>query len=181
MKTVKIGRNPGNDVVLTDLKVSRFHCHITQYDNGSCQVFDVGSSNGTFVNGRRIFGQTGLSPNDVIRVGDTVLPWQNYFSSMEGNATPQVTVASQDQYPHTVLYQEQMGNPPAYVKEKGCGFGVASLVLGIVGVGPLAIVFGAVSLSRHESARGLAIAGLILGIVVTAIYTTLFFIYLSLL
>ncbi|MEM9862405.1 MAG: sigma 54-interacting transcriptional regulator [Myxococcota bacterium] len=48
-----IGSEAANDVRLADQTVSRFHCRITLDANGAC-LTDVGSSNGTFVNGMRV-------------------------------------------------------------------------------------------------------------------------------
>ena len=77
-------------------------------------------------------------------------------------------------------------NRPASAVPSGAGtspFGVASLVLGIVGIffaqiilGPLAIIFGAIGLNRASNAgrgRGTSIAGIVLGIIALAIFAGL--------
>lgn len=64
-----IGREAGNDLVLDDVGMSRRHALLTNC-GGVVQVADCGSSNGTFVNGRRISGPTDLRDGDVIEVGD---------------------------------------------------------------------------------------------------------------
>ena len=58
---------------------------------------------------------------------------------------------------------------PPEEEKKGCGFGVASLICGILGVNLLAIIFSIVALSRKEKNKGLGIAGLVLGIIWTII------------
>lgn len=55
--------------------------------------------------------------------------------------------------------------------QRTSGFAVASLVLGLLGIWPLAIIFGGVGISqtkkgRNVSGRGMAVAGLVLGIIV---------------
>ncbi len=50
---VTIGRDPGSDVVLDNMGVSRHHARIT-CEAGRCIIEDAGSSNGTFVNGARV-------------------------------------------------------------------------------------------------------------------------------
>jgi phosphoserine phosphatase RsbU/P len=50
---LKIGRNSENDVILNDPSISRFHAEIRP-QNGSFYVVDVGSKNGTIVNGERV-------------------------------------------------------------------------------------------------------------------------------
>ncbi|MGO9110322.1 MAG: FHA domain-containing protein [Thermoguttaceae bacterium] len=64
---VKIGRGPDADVQLDDVYVSRMHCEIA-VAGATLVVLDLGSTNGTFVNGVR----TELSPlrsDDVLTVG----------------------------------------------------------------------------------------------------------------
>jgi len=66
-----IGRAEDNDVVLAaDGQVSRVHAVLDRLGAG-WSIRDVGSSNGTFVNGRRLAGETVLDPGDEIRVGRT--------------------------------------------------------------------------------------------------------------
>lgn len=79
MQVVKIGRASGNDVIIADPKVSQFHCQIIQEDNGRFMLIDTNSTNGTYVNGILRRGEVALNPEDVIRVGDSALPWRNYF------------------------------------------------------------------------------------------------------
>ena len=78
MKVVTIGRDAGNDVVINDSKVSRHHTQIVS-ENGNFRIVDMNSTNGTFVNDRKINGETMLYPGETVRVGDTILQWQSYF------------------------------------------------------------------------------------------------------
>lgn len=92
MKVVTIGRSSQNEVTINDSKVSRHHCQIIQHDNGSFSLSDFGSTNGTYVNGKRVRGEVWLNPNDVVRIGDTTLQWRSYFpvtySRKKTNALP---------------------------------------------------------------------------------------------
>lgn len=82
MKVITIGRSTeNNDIVVNDEKVSRNHLQMVMDDNGNYSVVDLGSTNGTYVNGRRISGEVRLQPNDEVRIGQTVLSWKNYFAS----------------------------------------------------------------------------------------------------
>lgn len=83
MKSVTIGRSSKSDIVVRDSAVSQRHCQITQLDNGGYTLYDCGSTNGTFVNGKRISGQVALNISDVVQIGNTTLPWQKYFGSSE--------------------------------------------------------------------------------------------------
>lgn len=79
MEIKTIGRDLQNDIVINDCIVSRHHCQIIRDDSGRFQVVDLNSKNGTYVNGHRISGNVILSDKDVLRVGNTVLPWKSYF------------------------------------------------------------------------------------------------------
>src|SRR5947209_11574599 len=48
-----VGRDPGNDIILRDPKVSRHHAEIV-FERGFFVMHDLASANGTFVNGKRI-------------------------------------------------------------------------------------------------------------------------------
>lgn len=64
-----IGKAETNDVVLSeDTTVSHLHAALEQFGAGWC-LRDLGSRNGTFVNGERIFGDRTLRHGDEIRVG----------------------------------------------------------------------------------------------------------------
>jgi len=67
---VVVGRE-GCEVVLPDPEVSRRHAELTVVDDLPT-VTDLGSTNGTWVNGRRITAPTPIGPGDVLRFGNTV-------------------------------------------------------------------------------------------------------------
>jgi type II secretory ATPase GspE/PulE/Tfp pilus assembly ATPase PilB-like protein len=68
---ISIGRHAENKLVLDDNMASRFHCVIEKVPDGYL-LRDLGASNGTFVNGRKI-KSTLLQPGDVMRIGNTEL------------------------------------------------------------------------------------------------------------
>jgi hypothetical protein len=65
-----IGRAPENDVVVQDAYVSRRHCAILVHAGDGCELHDIASKNGTFINGRKLAGPTSLAPGDEIRMCD---------------------------------------------------------------------------------------------------------------
>jgi Mg-chelatase subunit ChlD len=65
---VRIGGDGGSDLVVHDDYVSRKHANI-RFESGSLYLTDLGSSNGTFLNGARIRKVMVLSPGDQIRFG----------------------------------------------------------------------------------------------------------------
>ena len=83
MKVVTIGKQSDNNIVINDDFVSRHHCQIIQNNDLSYMIVDVGSKNGTYVNGNRINGSSVIHSNDIIRIGNTTLPWQIYFNNSQ--------------------------------------------------------------------------------------------------
>ena len=67
-KTIRIGRTPDNDLALSDLDVSRNHAELRKSPAGSYEIIDLGSHNGTFVNGKRVSHAT-LTDQDIISIG----------------------------------------------------------------------------------------------------------------
>jgi pSer/pThr/pTyr-binding forkhead associated (FHA) protein len=85
IKTITVGREKGNTIVISDRCVSCRHLEMTQDDFGNIQIIDLNSTNGTFVNGRKLTSGESvyLSPEDIVRIGNTPLPWKNYFVEAE--------------------------------------------------------------------------------------------------
>ena len=106
MKVITIGRSSECSVVINDVKVSRVHAQLVQDDEGRISVVDLGSTNGTKVNGKHIAGEMRLSPGDELRVGDTVLPWQNYMATIPSQGFQPVMANAQS--PTTVLGQDNV-------------------------------------------------------------------------
>jgi ABC transport system ATP-binding/permease protein len=69
-KALRIGREPDNDVVLSDLNVSRHHAELRKSPTGSYEIVDLGSHNGTFVNGQRVSSQV-LTEQDLVSIGNS--------------------------------------------------------------------------------------------------------------
>lgn len=68
-----LGRLNTADIVFHDASVSRGHCDITYEPPSKWYIEDLGSSNGTYVNGRRIQGKVELNPGDKIQLGSTII------------------------------------------------------------------------------------------------------------
>ena len=69
---VTIGRLAGNDIVLNKGNVSKYHTKIVLKD-GKYIVVDLKSTNGTFVNGKKLAGPLVVRPSDKIYVGDYII------------------------------------------------------------------------------------------------------------
>lgn len=71
--TTVLGRDPDCGFPLHDFGVSRQHASVTPLDNGTCMLRDLGSTNGTRVNGTKVVSPTILTGGEKIFVGETVL------------------------------------------------------------------------------------------------------------
>jgi len=68
--TVRIGRAPENDIVVSDPTASRQHAELRNVA-GECRIVDLDSSHGTFVNGQRVT-DAALADGDTVRVGSAL-------------------------------------------------------------------------------------------------------------
>ncbi|MCP2317811.1 ABC-type multidrug transport system, ATPase component [Nocardia amikacinitolerans] len=67
---LRIGRAADNDIVVSDLMVSRHHAELRTIGDGKYRIVDLGSHNGTYVNGSRV-DAADLSESDLISMGHT--------------------------------------------------------------------------------------------------------------
>jgi hypothetical protein len=100
--SVVLGREEGVDISLRDPEVSRQHARVS-WQAGTYVLEDLGSTNGTFLNGMQITGQRPLRPGDSIGLGQTILVLQP-----QGTAEPTPPPA-----PRPVMAQAPA--QPAYV------------------------------------------------------------------
>ncbi|MFD8972941.1 FHA domain-containing protein [Streptomyces sp. NPDC059593] len=66
--SIRIGRAPDNDVVVSDLIVSRRHAELRALPDGTYAIHDLGSHNGTFLNGRRVVDAR-VTADDILGIG----------------------------------------------------------------------------------------------------------------
>ncbi|MGP3684041.1 FHA domain-containing protein [Streptomyces sp. IBSNAI002] len=66
---VRIGRGPDNDLVIEDLIVSRRHAELRALADGSYEIADLGSHNGTYLNGARVDRTARLTEGDIVGIG----------------------------------------------------------------------------------------------------------------
>jgi hypothetical protein len=94
---VTVGADESSDVAIPeDPTVSRLHAVFERYGNGWC-VRDLGSHNGTFVNGQRILGERVLRSRDELRIGDARIvywagqPEEGVRVTAAGDPAPELT------------------------------------------------------------------------------------------
>ena len=66
---ITLGRGTANDLVLNDTSVSRFHAVIKNGEDGKYIIADRGSTNGVYVNSKRITEETAFGEGDSARIG----------------------------------------------------------------------------------------------------------------
>lgn len=94
---VTVGNDPSNDVPIpSDRSVSRLHAVLERYATGWC-IRDVGSANGTYLNGKRVLGEHRIQPGDDVRVGRSRL----VLRDQSGPADPMPTEGAQPPPPLT--------------------------------------------------------------------------------
>jgi adenylate cyclase len=103
-----LGRHPNNTIQILDRIVSKEHCHIDLV--GERYVLkDLGSLNGTFINGERLEGERVLDPGDEVTLGSTRLLFQDARPSQpQPQARPAPPTAPQPPQPS----QPRMPQPP---------------------------------------------------------------------
>lgn len=104
-----VGRDLANDIAISDPEVSRRHARFVMKE-GIVFVEDLGSTNGTFLNGTRLSSPQPLRPGDTITFGDKiVMTFEEAGLEME----PPVEV-SEDTPAKQPLYEQEVPAPVTY-------------------------------------------------------------------
>jgi len=83
-----IGRDASNSIAINDAEISRKHSRLS-FQGGKYVLEDLGSTNGTFVNGQRLAGPVVLKPGDVVSLGEQIVLMYDVISY-----DPGATIAS---------------------------------------------------------------------------------------
>ena len=81
MQQIKIGKASTNDVIINDPSVSREHLIVFIDDDKNVFITDLGSTNGTYVNGIQVKESVKLENLDVLRVGNSLVEWPRFLLS----------------------------------------------------------------------------------------------------
>lgn len=118
--SVTVGRNPDCLIQTAKPSVSRRHSEFT-YSGGAFEVADLGSSNGTFINGREIRRQT-LRDRDEVKCGDFVI---RFFLDQEDGASPSHSGYDRPSTPLSASYEpsptQMPGDSGSYAIQQGAG------------------------------------------------------------
>jgi hypothetical protein len=185
-RELTIGRDPGADLTLDDGGVSRRHARVSLADGDGPVIEDLGSSNGTFVNGERVGGERRLADGDEIQIGETAIEIYD-----AGGATPATEVAPAPA-PRRRAAARQAAKPPPAGSEGSLNWvaivafilGPLSILLILTGTGSAfytalpvavaAVVCGSIgkrAADRGEARglRGLALTGQVFGVIGTIV------------
>lgn len=109
-----IGRDLSNDIVINDPEISRRHSRL--FTQGNTFVLeDLGSTNGTFVNGQRLMGPNMLRPGDVITFGERMsLVFESSDFDQDATVVSPASRPSYDNQAPEQMYPPPQAAPPAY-------------------------------------------------------------------
>jgi len=113
-KLTSLGRQRRNEIVLSDRGISNRHAEIRRGPDGFVLV-DVGSKNGTFLNGRLIL-RNPIEPGDQVRIGKTVI--QVHAGTVDADTAAQLAVEAEvgdaDEVSSSELYEQYLGEGPTW-------------------------------------------------------------------
>lgn len=107
---LRIGRSPDNDLVLDDPRVSRHHARLS-HQGDVLVVEDLGSTNGTLVNGRRISGPHVLQPTETIAIGSTVFSVEGFPAPTTVSMPPMGAVSAPGPTSAKPTAEKSLGRP----------------------------------------------------------------------
>ncbi|MFN8399447.1 MAG: FHA domain-containing protein [Anaerolineales bacterium] len=137
-----IGRDSTNGVAINDAEVSRKHARM-MFQGGKYVLEDLGSTNGTFVNGQRLAGPVVLKPGDVISLGEQIVLMYDAIAADAGATMAVPRRAVQQAAPPPPVYSSapvapppaaaSYGNPPPPAKK-------SNMMPVFIGVGVLVFI-----------------------------------------
>jgi hypothetical protein len=107
-----LGRDITNDIVINDREASRHHLRLVR-SGGNITIEDLGSTNGTFVNGKRLSGMTPLQNGDMVGLGETVTLGFEAHRAQSGQSSPSPSPSSPPQQPPVVSQPPPQAEIPA--------------------------------------------------------------------
>lgn len=87
MHLITIGKDQSNDIQIEDISVSRFHLQLVIDKKKEVTVIDLSSTNGTYINGQRIYSPTKLDKYDILLVGSNPFDWKRQIIEIIDDTT----------------------------------------------------------------------------------------------
>ena len=145
--TITIGQLPTNDIFIPDQQVSRHHANIT-WKNERFVVRDLGSANGTAVNGTPLTGPCPLRDGDVISLGEIVLTFQGFSSNsgVDADSLGRPNRSFSGAPPRTTGRMERDASPTMMAPRGKGGCTIWPILVGIGLMICLALAFAAIIL-----------------------------------
>ncbi len=106
-----IGRDSTNGVAINDAEISRKHSRLS-FQGGKYVLEDLGSTNGTFVNGQRLGGPVVLKPGDVISLGEQIVLMYDAINQDPGATVVVSRKAVRPEPPHAQPSAPAYSAPP---------------------------------------------------------------------
>ena len=106
-----IGRDSTNGVAINDAEISRKHARM-MFQGGKYVLEDLGSTNGTFVNGQRLAGPVVLKPGDVVSLGEQIVLMYDAIAADAGATVAVSRKAVQQAVPPPAYSSQPSYAPP---------------------------------------------------------------------
>ena len=148
---VSIGRDNSNTVAINDAEISRKHAKMTLHGNAYV-IQDLGSTNGTYVNGTRITGTQVLNPGDSVSFGENImLAYESTFDSgatviAQPKAARTAARAPKPEPAPAPVYAGQVPASPAPAAAAPAKKGGNKVVLIVIAVVVVCLILGCVAL-----------------------------------
>ncbi|MCY3781288.1 MAG: FHA domain-containing protein [Chloroflexi bacterium] len=115
--TLTIGRSATNDIQIAEGHISRQHAVVACHD-GAFTIDDVGSANGTFINGVQVYGENELAIGDEVHLFVSVLKLLSAHEKAPGDSAEKVSVVAGDRASLRITRGPQQGQVFALLKEE---------------------------------------------------------------
>lgn len=109
VKRITIGRKPGNTIVLNNYDVSGTHATLTLLSpvTNTWEIQDMGSANGTFVDGMRVYRKE-VTPASKIKLGQTPVSWDQILDRRVPSPPASTIPAQQPLLPEPIEQDEEL-------------------------------------------------------------------------
>jgi pSer/pThr/pTyr-binding forkhead associated (FHA) protein len=167
---IKIGRCRDNDLAIEGTKLSRYHAEIFVAD-GRLRVRDLGSRNGTWVNGARVSGEAPVEPADVLMLGEGG-PTIRASLVSDAPAPVREAPARANPGPETTLVEKLAAAPPEAPSAPAGAAAASPAPKNAIGQSTLFLAMDALTAEqrvRHQKVVALAVATVTFVIVVVAL------------